>query len=137
MPFPTLEWLSYNWSSCLSTRDGFLSGCGFNSVSLKGERGKKKKKPTTQTLLNVANQAFSKLDWGWNVKAVFDVILKCCSRTVLPPTANCLTVPIQWPFSPEQPPIKADPTKLSKDTWCREPKRNQKSQMAHSFTSNF
>lgn len=40
----------------LSTNNGFLSGCGCNSVSLKeGEK-------ITQTLLNVANQAFSKLD---------------------------------------------------------------------------
>lgn len=39
----------------LSTSNGFISGCGYNSVSLK-------EKKITQTSLNVANQAFSKLD---------------------------------------------------------------------------
>ena len=47
----------------LSSSNGFLSGCGYNSVSLKRER-----KKITQTLLNVANQAFSKLGWGFNVR---------------------------------------------------------------------
>lgn len=46
----------------LSSRNGVLSGCGYNSVSLKeGEK-------ITQTLLNVANQAFSKLAWGFHVR---------------------------------------------------------------------
>lgn len=48
----------------LSSSNGFLSGCGYNSGSLK--KGGEKK--ITQTLLNVANQAFSKLGWGFNVK---------------------------------------------------------------------
>lgn len=41
----------------LPTNNGFLSGCGCNSVSLKEE-----KKKITQTLLNVASQVVSKLD---------------------------------------------------------------------------
>lgn len=47
----------------LSSRNGVLSGCGYNSVSLKGGGVE-----ITQTLLNVANQAFSKLGWGFHVR---------------------------------------------------------------------
>lgn len=62
----------------LSTNNGFLSGCGCNSVSLKGE------KEITQTLLNVANQAFSKLDCNEMLDSASKDLNK--DGTVLPST---------------------------------------------------
>lgn len=109
MSFPMLDYLQL--IIVLSTSNGSLSGGGYNSVSLKG-----RKKKTTQTLLNVANQAFSKVRLGMQHWAVFDVIFKCCSGTVLPSIVNCITVPMERPYAPEQAPVTADLRKPSLDT---------------------
>lgn len=71
----------------LSTNNGFLSGCGCNSVSLKGE------KEITQTLLNVANQAFSKLDCN----EMLDSAAKALKSAVVEQYCHLLADVIHWP----------------------------------------